>query len=107
MSDNERFLTPEEASQFLAGLGLQIATSTLSKMRCVGGGPVFQSFGRFPRYTPRRLREFAQSKLSAERRSTSEGPPPRQKRGRGKATSRAAPHEPVIPRAAAPPDPSR
>ncbi len=83
MSNDEPFLTPEESSQFLGKLGLPVAVGTLAKMRCVGGGPVFQSFGRFPRYRPSRLREYAASKLSGERRSTSDnpirrsGPPPR------------------------------
>ena len=79
----EPYLSPPEAVAFLAELGLPIALGTLAKMRCVGGGPVFQSFGRFPRYRPSRLREYAASKLSGERRSTSDnpirrsGPPPR------------------------------
>ncbi|SRR6266851_2759415 len=81
MSD-ERYLTQKEASQFLAELGLHIAPSTLSKLRCVGGGPVFQSFGRFPRYTPTRLREFALSKLSGERSSTTSQAPRVRSRGR-------------------------
>ena len=69
--EDDRFLTPREASQYLAGLGLSYAPSTLAKLRCVGGGPVFHSFGRSTRYTPQRLREFVRSKLSAERTSTS------------------------------------
>jgi len=72
MSNDEPFLTPEEASRFLDELGLPTAVTTLAKMRCVGGGPVFQNFGRWPRYKPSRLREYAASKLSRERRSTSD-----------------------------------
>jgi hypothetical protein len=67
-----KFLTPDEASSFLADMGLPIAPSTLAKMRCIGGGPMFQTFGRAPRYTPERLREYALSRLSGERRSTSD-----------------------------------
>ena len=76
MSDDESLLTPEEASQFLAKLGCPIAKTTLAKLRCIGGGPIFQSFGRHPRYTQKRLREYANAKISPERQSTSQGAPP-------------------------------
>jgi len=69
---NEPFLTPEEAVEFLGELGLPIAKGTLAKLRCIAGGPIFQNFGRWPRYKPSRLREFAASKLTPERRSSSE-----------------------------------
>ncbi len=95
MAKNEPFLAPEEAVEFLAKLGLPRAKSTLAKLRCVGGGPVFQHFGRWPRYTPSRLREYAESELSGERRSTSE----RRQPGRPRREEAPAPAA----RAAAPP----
>ena len=71
MSD-EIYLTPKEACEFINKLGARIAVTTLSKYRCVGGGPVYQTFGRSPRYTPRRLTEWVQERLSPERRSSSQ-----------------------------------
>jgi len=69
---DDLFLNPTEAAEFLAGLGLPVAVSTLRKWRCTGGGPVFQSFGRAAKYRVGRLREFVAARLSQERRSTSD-----------------------------------
>jgi hypothetical protein len=60
------------ASQYLNDRGLQVAVATLAKYATVGGGPEFQSFGRFPRYTQEALDRWAAAKLSAPRRSTSD-----------------------------------
>ena len=59
--DDESYLTTEESSEFLRGLGLQRAPSTLKKLRCVGGGPTFVKYGRFPRYTRKWLQEYAEA----------------------------------------------
>lgn len=75
MADDNTYLTPEEASDFLERRGLPVAASTLRKLRCVGGGPKFVKFGRFPRYTAPWLLEFAQGKLSQPMRSTSDNAP--------------------------------
>jgi hypothetical protein len=75
LHDDEPYLTTEESSEFLRGLGLQRAPSTLKKLRCVGGGPTFVKYGRFPRYTPKWLQEYAQSQVSAPLHSTSEASP--------------------------------
>jgi hypothetical protein len=72
MSDQEIYLDQNEASNFLKELGLDRAPGTLAKLRCVGGGPVYRKFGRFPRYTPARLHEYAMSQLSPELTSTSQ-----------------------------------
>lgn len=71
MSDHD-FLEPGEAASFLAGLGYPATKATLAKWRCLGGGPTFQKIGKFVRYRPARLREFADARLSPEMRSTSE-----------------------------------
>jgi hypothetical protein len=71
---DDDFLEPKEAATFLTEeCHLPIAVSTLAKLRCLGGGPIFQKFGgRRIRYRTTRLREYANSRISAERRSTSE-----------------------------------
>ena len=71
----EIFLSPDEASDHLSRRGLPYSPKTLAKLRCVGGGPIFRRFGRNIKYTPRRLDEFAQSKLSGEQLSTSQAAP--------------------------------
>lgn len=73
MTGDRRYLDQKEASVYLdERWGLMRAPSTLSKLRCVGGGPVFRKFGRFPRYTPTRLDEYAIAQLSPELTSTSQ-----------------------------------
>jgi len=53
---------------------LGLAVSTLNKLRCTGGGPVFLKLGRAVRYDPGDLDEW----LAAHRvRSTSEAIPAR------------------------------
>lgn len=67
------FLTPEEAADFLTEEMEQPTTkATLAKWRCIGGGPVYQLFGRRVRYRKDRLREFGLARISREYRSTSE-----------------------------------
>jgi hypothetical protein len=76
MSDYD-FLDPAEAVIFLNNLGHKTSKATLAKLRCVGGGPLFQKFGKDIRYRPERLREYATSRRSPEMRSTSESANPR------------------------------
>ena len=72
--DDDLPLPPEEAAAFLSEVvGLPTKPTTLAKWRCKGGGPLYQKHGRLVRYRPSRLREFGVNRISAERRSTSEG----------------------------------
>ena len=52
----KRRLEQSEASKFLTDRGFRTSPTTLNKMRCVGGGPVFEKFGRRPLYTEEALR---------------------------------------------------
>jgi hypothetical protein len=52
--------------------GLQEAPATLAKKACLGGGPEFEYFGRFPYYRTESLDRYAESRLSGPRRSTSD-----------------------------------
>jgi hypothetical protein len=67
-------LDTREAAHFLKRLGHPTSINTLTKLRSVGGGPIFQKHGKLVRYRPVRLREYADSRTSPELRSTSEGP---------------------------------
>jgi hypothetical protein len=65
------YLNPPEATALLYKLGVRRSVKTLAKLRCIGGGPIFQTVGRSPIYTERRLLEYARSLLSPERTSSS------------------------------------
>jgi hypothetical protein len=68
----ERRLTRSEAAAFLTERGYRVAYATLNKYATVGGGPVFESFGRRPLYKPADLLAWVASKTTAPRRHTSE-----------------------------------
>jgi hypothetical protein len=57
----------------LTQLGYPLAPATLATMATRGGGPPFQLFGRIPLYRWGAALAWAQSRLSAPRRNTSEG----------------------------------
>ncbi|MGE0153130.1 MAG: DNA-binding protein [Reyranellaceae bacterium] len=71
-TESARPLTRKEASDFLTARGFKVAAGTLAKYACLGGGPIFQSFGRRPLYRPDDLLGWAQSRSSGPRRSTSD-----------------------------------
>jgi hypothetical protein len=71
-TEGEPCLNRREASAYLKSLGFPVAVATLAKMASCGGGPRFHSFGRIPLYRSSDLREWAESRCSAPRRSTSE-----------------------------------
>ena len=68
----ERRLTRAEAAAFLNERGFRVAYATLNKYATVGGGPVFESFGRRPLYKPADLLAWVASKTTRPRRHTSE-----------------------------------
>lgn len=63
-------LAPRTASEFLCERGFKIATATLAKLRCVGGGPAFVRFGRYVGYRPKDLLDWAKNRLSSPLHST-------------------------------------
>jgi hypothetical protein len=67
-----QYLTRAEAAAYLTERGLPISKNTLQKMATVGGGPPYQLFGNKAVTTPAQLDTWAEAKLSAPRRSTSE-----------------------------------
>lgn len=71
-ADNERRLTRAEAATFLSDRGFRVAYATLNKYASVGGGPLYESFGRRPLYRPADLLAWVASRSSGPRRSTSE-----------------------------------
>jgi hypothetical protein len=61
-----------QAAAFLTDRGFKIAPATLSKLRCLGGGPEFQKFGRRPLYSETSLLEWVQGRTTGSLRSTSD-----------------------------------
>ena len=62
----------KNAAAFLTERGFKTAPATLAKLACLGGGPLFRSFGRKPLYLAADLLAWAEARTSGPRRSTSE-----------------------------------
>jgi hypothetical protein len=67
-----QYLDRAEAADYLTGRGLKIKKGTLQKYATTGGGPPYRRFGNKTLYTPDGLDQWAEGKMSAPRRSTSE-----------------------------------
>jgi hypothetical protein len=68
----QEYLREQAAADYLRkrfGFG---AKRTLSKLRCIGGGPAFRKVGRLVIYAPDELDAWARSRMSAPMRSTSD-----------------------------------
>jgi hypothetical protein len=68
----DTLLLRKQAAEALTEAGFPTAPSTLATKAVRGGGPVFRKFGPRPLYKWSDLLEWAESKTSAPRRSTSE-----------------------------------
>jgi hypothetical protein len=75
MIESERRRDTRQAAQFLTDLGFKTAPATLNKLRCVGGGPEFELWGRRPLYTDLSLLKWVQARTTPARRSTSDTAP--------------------------------
>ncbi len=62
----------------LTAVGLPVKSKTLATMATRGGGPPYQLFGRWPLYRWGDALAWAEARLSAPRRSTSEADAQRQ-----------------------------
>jgi len=71
MSDTAYLHRPESAD-FLTERGFHTTKFTLQKYATTGGGPVYRIWGNRALYLPDDLLDWANAKLSAPRRSTSE-----------------------------------
>ena len=72
LADAARMMDRATAAEFLTMRGYKIARATLAKLACLGGGPVFRSFGRKPLYLAADLIAWAEGRTSGPRSSTSE-----------------------------------
>jgi hypothetical protein len=71
--ENVTFLGRREAAQWLTERGFKTAARSLEKLACAGGGPAYRTFGRRALYAPADLLAWAESRLGAPRKHTSEG----------------------------------
>lgn len=69
---HKHYLTRQEAASYLSGRGLLVSKNTLQKFATVGGGPEYSIFGNRALYTPQNLDGWAELRLTASRKSTSE-----------------------------------
>lgn len=65
------YLRREAAAEYLQQRYGAVTRSTLAKLACIGGGPQFRKFGRYPLYLREDLDSWAQSRLSPPIASTS------------------------------------
>jgi hypothetical protein len=68
-------LSRAEAGAALRAAGYRIADATLATMAVRGGGPPFMRFGKYPLYRWGDALAWAEGKLRAPVRATSEQPP--------------------------------
>jgi hypothetical protein len=72
MTDPETLLRRKAVAEALTAAGFPTSPATLATMATRGGGPVFRSYGRVPLYRWSDALAWAQSRMSAPRRTTSE-----------------------------------
>ena len=70
MTELDKRLDTRGASAFLTARGYTTAPATLNKLRCIGGGPVFEMFGRRPLYKETALLEWVRARTTPPLRST-------------------------------------
>lgn len=58
----DRPMDAQAASDYLASLGFPLATATLARLRCVGGGARFLKHGHRIFYRPSALREWVEGR---------------------------------------------
>lgn len=67
-----RFLSRDEAADYLTNRGLRVAKQTLAKLAVTGTGPSYRTFGSRAVYDPTDLDTWIATRLTKLRRSTSE-----------------------------------
>ena len=59
----EKVLNTQEASDYLANLGIPITPGTLEVWRCHGKGPRFRRISRMVRYAPKDLDRWCEGQI--------------------------------------------
>ena len=71
----EKKLRTRGAASFLTDHGYQIAPATLDKLACIGGGPEYETWGRFRLYSPPKLLAWAHARSRVKRSTSDPGRP--------------------------------
>ncbi|MGO3934486.1 helix-turn-helix domain-containing protein [Rhodopseudomonas pseudopalustris] len=66
------YLTRAEAAEYITRKGARISKNTLTKLACVGGGPIYRLFGNKSLYLAADLDLWIEKRISAPRVSTSQ-----------------------------------
>jgi|JI10StandDraft_1071094.scaffolds.fasta_scaffold13845_7 hypothetical protein len=61
----KKYLTREEAAEFIGLHGLPCSPRTLAKLACLGGGPRYRRYGRNAIYTEADLEQWMEQKLDS------------------------------------------
>ena len=61
----KKYLTREEAAEFIGLHGLPCSPRTLAKLACIGGGPNYRRYGRNAIYTEADLEAWMERKLDS------------------------------------------
>lgn len=69
--NTERYMSREEAADYINSLGLPITKGTLQKYATTGGGPVYRRFGKRAVYMVSDVNDWAIKKVSSPMASTS------------------------------------
>jgi hypothetical protein len=73
MTNCPYYLRRDKAAQHVRETwGLPCSTRWLAKLAVAGGGPIFRKAGRTPIYAPADLDAWAQSRIGAPKKSTSD-----------------------------------
>jgi hypothetical protein len=72
VTELDKRLDTRGASTFLTAIGYTTAPATLNKLRCIGGGPIFEKFGRRPLYSETSLLSWVRGRTTHPLRSTSD-----------------------------------
>src|ERR1700722_4936464 len=71
--DAARYLRRMDAARYIeSSYGFPCSPRWLAKLAVIGGGPVFRKAGRIPIYAPADLDGWAQSRIGAPQKSTSD-----------------------------------
>jgi hypothetical protein len=68
----KRYLSRDEASEYLKNRGFKIAKQTLAKYAVTGGGPAYRTFGTRVLYDPADIDLWIEQRLTTLCRSTSQ-----------------------------------
>ena len=68
---SKTYFSRAEAADYITAKGAPISKNTLTKLACIGGGPIYRRFGNRSLYTLADLDAWLTERIGAPMRSTS------------------------------------